>query len=120
MRRHRPLLPAISDNSHRFFVVAHQRADLSSAPWWLEADFLTDAELQHFAMIMQRLQKSQPLHDAMVELGQFFFAELVNIDFHAASFEHHANSSDVIAHGSNCSMASILWADGKSVKSRRK
>jgi hypothetical protein len=46
---------------------------------------LADAKLEHARVRVHRSQKPQPGHDSVVQINQFGFAQLVDIDRHSGS-----------------------------------
>src|SRR4051794_21395384 len=78
-------MAVIGDYGNRLAIVARQHALNRAAPVRLEGDPLANLELEHVRVGADVLQQTKALDDAMVEIDQFGFRQLVNVDHHEAS-----------------------------------
>ena len=78
-------MAVIGDYGNRLAIVARQHALNRAAPVRLEGDPLANAELEHVRVGADVLQQTKALDDPMIEVDQFGFRQLVNVDHHEAS-----------------------------------
>src|SRR6478752_4378160 len=78
-------MAVIGDYGNRLTIVARQHAVNRAAPVRLEGDPLANAELEHVRVGADVLQQTKALDDPMIEVDQFGFRQLVNVDHHEAS-----------------------------------
>src|SRR4051794_7891277 len=78
-------MAVIGDYGSRLAIVARQHALNRAAPVRLEGDPLANPELEHVRVGADVLQQTKALDDPMVEVDQFGFRQLVNVDHHEAS-----------------------------------
>ena len=78
-------MAVIGDYGNRLAIVARQHALNRAAPIRLEGDPLANAELEHVRVGADVLQQTKALDDPMIEVDQFGFRQLVNVDHHEAS-----------------------------------
>ena len=76
------MLAAVSDNRNRLLVVSGNDAKDLRATFGLEADSLSERKLQHRCMRAHLMQHSKSLNDPIVQVDQFSFGELVDVDLH--------------------------------------
>ena len=89
-----PLLPCVRYHRHRLLVVSGQYSQEHGTPRRLKADSLADSELQHLGVGAALLKESKTSNDPVVQIDEFLFAEVLNINVHGAtlSLRFHATA----------------------------
>ena len=77
-----PTLAIIRKNGYRLFVIANNYAKHLAAHIWLKGDAITDAEAKHGCVGSCMLHKTEPLNNAIVEINELGFCQLVDINDH--------------------------------------
>ncbi len=85
------MLPRVGDNRDRLFVVPGQHADHERTAFWLKLNAIADPELKHLGMCAHLMQEPQAFDDSIVEVDEFCFCELIDIDPHAHPKLHRTN-----------------------------
>ena len=80
-------MPGVGDHRHGLLVVARQHALKVTLAGRLEADPISDLELQHLHMSAQLVEKVQALDDAVIKIDQLSLGELVSIDRHNGAID---------------------------------
>jgi hypothetical protein len=70
------------NDGDRFLVVFGDYSMKNRSIAGLKADLFSNRKFQHGHMGSHALKKAKPFDDSIVQIDQFGFAELINIDFH--------------------------------------
>jgi len=71
-----------SYNRYGLLVVSRQHSDNERMTIRLKLDSVTNRELQHASVRAHLMEKPQTLDDTVIEVDQFRFRELVDVDLH--------------------------------------
>jgi hypothetical protein len=82
-RRDIPPAAIVGDDRDRFPVVASHHALDPAVPLWLERDPIANFELQHLPVSQHLLKKAKSFDDPVVEIDEFRFGQLVDINRHS-------------------------------------
>jgi len=76
------VLSSVRDHRDRLAIVAGDDPEQWRMAVGMKRYALADLEIEHLRMRAHMAQKSQPLDDSVVQVDEFRFAELFDIDFH--------------------------------------
>ena len=82
-RRDRPLPAVVSYDRDRLLVVSDEHSSNGSVVFGLKRNAFTDRELQHPNMGVHLMKHAQPLDDLSIQIDEFRFGKVVDIDSHA-------------------------------------
>ena len=83
-----PVLPCVRYHRHRLLVVSGQYSQEHGTPRRLKADSLADFELQHLGVGAALLKESKTSNDLVVQIDEFLFAEVLNINVHGQPYHY--------------------------------
>jgi len=66
-------------------VIAGQHADDTAISLWLKRDTIAYLELKHLSVRPHLTQEPKPRNNPVVQVGQFRFGQLIDVDLHAHS-----------------------------------
>src|SRR4051794_23990871 len=84
-RRHVPLAAIIGDDRDRLPVVTRQHTLDRTASLGLEDHPVANLEFEHLGVRPHLLQEAQTLDDPVIEVDEFRFGQLVNVDRHEST-----------------------------------
>ena len=79
-RRHVPPMAVVCDHGDGLLVIASQDSEHRSSILRFECNAIADAELQHGFMGMHLTDESEALHDAMIQVYEFCFGQMIYVD----------------------------------------
>jgi len=85
LRGNVPPLAGVGNHCHRLLIVPGDHSHLELMAGGLKFDPLSDPELEHLHVGAHLMNKPKPLNDAVVEIDQFGFAKIVDVDLHVVS-----------------------------------
>jgi hypothetical protein len=90
-RRYVPAVTVVCNHGHGLFVIASQDSENRTAVLGLERNAIADPKLKHGLMGMRLIHDSEALHDAMIQIYELGFSQMINVDAIHASFGawHH-------------------------------
>ncbi len=73
-------MAVVCDHGDGLLVIAGQDSENGSSILRFERDAIADAELQHGSVGMHLAYQSEALHDAMVQVDEFSFGQMIYVD----------------------------------------
>jgi hypothetical protein len=76
----------VCNHGHGPLVIASQDSGNRTAVLRLERNAITDPELKHRLMGMHLIHESEALHDAVIQVYEFGFGQMINVNSIHACF----------------------------------
>ena len=86
-------MTVVRDHGDGFFVIARQDSEYRSSTLRLEGNAIADAEFQHGLVSVYVTHQSEALHDAMIQVYEFSFGEMIYVDAIHVDRARKGNSS---------------------------
>ncbi len=75
------MLPGIGDHGNGFSIIAGHDPEQRRMPFGMKRDTFADLEIQHMRVRAHLAQKTQTLHNPVVQIDELRLAEPVNMIF---------------------------------------